>query len=166
MPPFPIRYKRQLVASANDCMFLTAQEDTKHMSDPVTAFMFSGGFMAFQGIFALVFVLVIGVFIFTAVRGLMQWHSNNQAPRLTVAARIVSKRTNVSVHHHHHGGNAGVHHSSSTTYFATFEVESGDRMELKVSGQEFGMLAEGDQGLLTFQGTRYLSFERRSSNAS
>ena len=133
---------------------------------PVTAFMFADGFMAFQGIFALVFVLVIGVFIFTAVRGLMQWHSNNQSPRLTVAARLVSKRTHVSVHHHNHGANAGVHHSSSTTYFATFEVESGDRMELKVSGQEFGMLAEGDQGLLTFQGTRYLSFERRSSNAS
>ena len=27
-------------------------------------------------------------------------------------------------------------------------------------GLEYGMLAEGDAGRLTFQGTRYLSFER------
>lgn len=33
-------------------------------------------------------------------------------------------------------------------------------MELGVSGSEYGMLAEGDSGKLTFQGTRYLSFER------
>ena len=33
-------------------------------------------------------------------------------------------------------------------------------MEFQVSGIEYGMLAEGDTGELTFQGTRYLAFER------
>ena len=33
-------------------------------------------------------------------------------------------------------------------------------MELRVSGSEFGLLVEGDYGKLTFQGTRYLGFER------
>ena len=33
-------------------------------------------------------------------------------------------------------------------------------MELHVMGNEFGMLIEGDFGKLTFQGTRYLGFER------
>ena len=42
----------------------------------------------------------------------------------------------------------------------TFQVDSGDRMELSVSGSEYGMLVEGDRGKLSFQGTRYLSFER------
>jgi len=50
--------------------------------------------------------------------------------------------------------------SSTTTYFTTFEVESGDRMELKVPDKEYGMLVEGDEGKLTFQGTRYKGFER------
>ena len=54
-----------------------------------------------------------------------------------------------------------MHHSTSTTYYVTFQVESGDRMELHLSGCEFGMLAEGDKGKLSFQGTRYLGFERR-----
>lgn len=42
----------------------------------------------------------------------------------------------------------------------TFQVESGDRMELQVKGTDYGMLAEGDRGKLHFQGTRYLGFER------
>lgn len=52
-------------------------------------------------------------------------------------------------------------HSSYTThYHATFQVESGDRMELAVNDKEYGMLAEGDTGKLTFQGTRYKEFVR------
>ena len=35
--------------------------------------------------------------------------------------------------------------TTSTRYFATFQVESGDRMELSVSGSEYGMLAEGEK---------------------
>ena len=119
------------------------------------------GFSLFEVIFGLmfsfVFFAVIAVFIVVAVRGIGQWNRNNNSPRLTVVATVVSKRTNVS--HHHHGGD--MHHSStSTTYYVTFQVESGDRMELHVSGQEFGMLVEGDVGMLTFQGTRYLGFQR------
>lgn len=65
----------------------------------------------------------------------------------------------MDVHHHHQGGE--VHHSSSSTsYYVTFQVESGDRMELHVSGSDYGMLIEGDSGRLSFQGTRYLGFER------
>jgi hypothetical protein len=78
-----------------------------------------------------------------------------------VPATVVAKRTNVSHHHHNHGG-TGMHHTThSTTYYVTFQVESGDRMELHVAGHEFGMLIEGDRGDLTFQGTRYLGFERK-----
>jgi hypothetical protein len=47
----------------------------------------------------------------------------------------------------------------------TFEVKSGDRMELQVQGHEYGMLVEGDFGELTFQGNRYLGFARRVNYA-
>ena len=33
-------------------------------------------------------------------------------------------------------------------------------MELEMSGEQYGLIAEGDQGQLTFQGTRFISFER------
>ena len=114
------------------------------------------GIDLFEVLFTLVFLFVLIVFVLTLVRGLRQWDRNNRSPRLTVAAVVVSKRTQVS---HRQDAN-GLSHTA-TRYFATFEVESGDRMELAVSGPEYGMLAEGDRGRLTFQGTRYLGFERQ-----
>lgn len=119
---------------------------------------FDAGFAIFRVMFSLVFVLVFGTFIVIAVKGLSQWNQNNHSPRLTVPATIVAKRTNVSRHHNH---GTGMHHTThSTTYYVTFQVESGDRMELQLAGNEYGLLVEGDRGKLTFQGTRYLGFER------
>ena len=34
-------------------------------------------------------------------------------------------------------------------------------MELSVPEYEYGLIIEGDYGYLTFQGTRFISFERR-----
>ena len=122
-------------------------------------FGFGMGFDLFGIMFTVVFVLVIGLFVVTAVRGIGEWSRNNHSPRLTVPATVAAKRTNVS-HHHHGGTNVHHHHHTSTSYYVTFQVESGDRMELNVAGREYGMLIEGDHGNLTFQGTRYLGFER------
>lgn len=118
------------------------------------------GFVLFRIMFALAFVLVIGMFLVFAVKGIAQWNQNNHSPQLTVPAVIVAKRTNVT--RHHHGGAGGHHHHhTSTSYYVTFQFGGGDRMELLVSGSEYGMLVEGDQGDLSFQGTRYLSFVRK-----
>ena len=103
----------------------------------------------------IMFIVVFSIIIFSIIQGISTWHKNNNSPRLTVPAVIVAKRTDVT--HHHNGDNMATH---STWYYATFQVESGDRMEFAVDGMEYGMLAEGDMGKLSFQGTRYLSFER------
>lgn len=118
---------------------------------------FYSSFSIIEAIFPLIFLLVFAIFVVMLVRGILQWHKNNQSPRLTVDALVVSKRMRVS--HNADANSRGFH--TNTSYYATFEVESGDRMELHLSGQEYGMLAEGDLGKLTFQGTRYLGFERR-----
>ena len=118
--------------------------------------LYMGGFRMFEIMFFIVFLLFLGFFIVTIVRSIGEWNKNNHSPRLTVPATIVTKRTNVT---HHHTGET--HHThTSTSYYVTFQVESGDRMELQVSGKEYGLLVEGDRGTLSFQGTRYLSFER------
>lgn len=59
-------------------------------------FGFGMGFDMFSIMFTIVFVLVIGTFIVTAVKGIGQWNKNNNSPRLTVPATVVSKRTNVT----------------------------------------------------------------------
>lgn len=123
------------------------------------------GFVLFRIMFTLAFVLVIGMFLVFAVKGIAQWNQNNHSPRLTVPAVIVAKRANVT--RHHHGGAGGHHHHhTSTSYYVTFQFGGGDRMELLVSGSEYGILVEGDQGDLSFQGTRYLGFERKQGGCS
>ncbi len=114
----------------------------------------------FQILFTIPFVLVAAVIVITIIRNLRQWHKNNQSPRLTVPATVVAKRTNVT---HFQGGSNGAQHHASTSYYATFQVESGDRMELPLPGREYGLLAEGDTGKLSFQGTRFLGFERNQA---
>jgi len=107
------------------------------------------------------FIVVIGIIIFRVVKGGAEWTSNNNSPVLTVDAKVVAKR--MQVNQHAHGTNMTHHHHTTSRYFATFEMESGDRMELKIPTKEYGLLAEGDAGKLTFQGTRYKGFDRRSS---
>ncbi|MFE8702674.1 DUF2500 domain-containing protein [Cytobacillus sp. FJAT-54145] len=115
-------------------------------------------FSIFSMIFPVFFLVVFGIIAFSLFKGVKQWNFNNKQPVLTVSSKVVSKRTHVRRNAHNH--NNHVHSTTSTKYYVTFEVESGDRMELHVSGNEFGHLAEGDYGKLTFQGTRYLGFDR------
>ena len=96
--------------------------------------------------FIMLFV-VIGLVLFKVIS---QWNKNNHSPRLTVAATVVAKRSHTT-----HSDD-----SSHTRYYATFQFESGDRLELHVPHSQFGYLVEGDRGALTFQGTRFLGFER------
>ena len=121
--------------------------------------MFYSGFDAlFSILFPLVFLVVLGMILFTVVSNLRTWSKNNASPRLTVPATVVAKRTANA------GDMTGAHgytSTSATTYYVTFQVESGDRMELEVGGSDYGMLVEGDTGKLSFQGTRYLGFERK-----
>ena len=112
-------------------------------------------FSIMQVIMLLVFVLVLGSIIVTLIRGVGEWNKNNQSPKLTVPATVVAKRSDV------HRGIETMH--TFTSYYVTFQVESGDRMEFEISDMEYGMLAEGDSGELTFQGTRYLNFQRNES---
>ena len=118
-------------------------------------------FSIMQVMVPLMFVLVFGFMIVTLVRGIGEWNKNNHSPRLTVPATLVEKRSDV----HRYPVSAGKVQTmhTSTSYYTTFQVESGDRMEFEVSGAEYGMLAEGDRGMLTFQGTRYLSFRREGT---
>ena len=120
-----------------------------------------GFFNLFGLMFTVMFGLVIGIFVITLLKGIGQWNKNNNSPRLTVPAVVVAKRGDVSHHRHNTGVNDHHHYHSSTTYYVTFQFESGDRMELQMSGNEYGMLVEGDAGMLSFQGTRYLGFERQ-----
>lgn len=120
--------------------------------------VFGLGTSVFKLLFFGVFLLVLIVLAFSLIKGVGQWSRNNQAPVLNVFATIVAKREDLA--YRHHNMDYTMHVSHSTSYYITFEVESGDRMEFEVSGQQYGMLVENDFGTLKFQGTRFLDFKR------
>ena len=123
-------------------------------------------FNVMPGFIMIVFVLALGMVIFGIIRGIGQWKYNNSQPVLDVTARVTGKRTNTTRSWHSGAGETGMQHShSSTTYYATFEVESGDRLEFTVNGREYGLLADNDTGILKFQGTRFLGFTRSKASA-
>ncbi|MFC7785188.1 DUF2500 domain-containing protein [Rossellomorea sp. GCM10028870] len=118
--------------------------------------MAPGGDMMFQIVpifIGIVFVIVISFILFSIIKGVGEWSKNNQSPVINVRAKVLAKRTAVR---------GGGETRAYSQYFVTFEVDSGDRMELKAKDTEYGMLVEGDQGELNFQGSRYLGFVRHS----
>ena len=92
--------------------------------------------------------LVLGILFGTwGLIKTLEWIKNKTSPKTKVITRIVSKRL--------YSG------KSFTTYYVTFEKNNGDRVELKISDEMYGMLAEGDVGTLTYQGSAFIKFDRK-----
>lgn len=101
---------------------------------------------------AIVAVLVfglVGAIIFSAISETIRV---SRLPIEEAPAHVVAKRQDTS----------GMGDSSvSTSYFVTFEFSGGRREELRTPPKEYGLLAEGDLGMLTYQGPKFLGFDRR-----
>ncbi len=119
-------------------------------------------FLVFPILFMIVFLIVLSFFIINLFKLAKEKAYNDNQPKLTVDAKIVAKRDDIN--RHHSAGVNNMHHTQiNTTYYATFQFDSGDRIELKIPRDKIGYLVEGDSGKLTFQGTRYFDFERQQS---
>ena len=111
-----------------------------------------------------IFVIMLVSIISGLSRNAKRERKNDQSPRVTADAKVVSKRMQVGERGSRRMRTNGMmedgYSYSYSDYFVTFEFESGDRLELHVDGSDYGLLVEGDQGKLSFQGSRYLGFER------
>jgi Protein of unknown function (DUF2500) len=110
------------------------------------------GIVAFLVLFGVVFMAIVGAILFAVAKGGAQWRRNNHSPITTVAVTVATKRAQTS------GGGGDA--AASTSYYATFELQTGERLELAVRGAQFGQIAERDTGQLTYQGTRFKNFTR------
>ncbi|MCW5954211.1 MAG: DUF2500 domain-containing protein [Propionibacteriaceae bacterium] len=133
---------------------------------------FDAMFNAVSGLVMIGFVVVIGLFVFNAVKSASQGIKNSASPEVTARARIVDKRIRLSGGGTTHSAptlsgdgtflNSGISSSDPVheQHFVTFEQSSGERFEMKVPASEYGLLVVGDQGTVTMKGTRYLGFQR------
>jgi hypothetical protein len=105
--------------------------------------------IVFYGIFALVvFRIVTSLFTRATLQA-----ANQSAPLRSSDATVVAKRSDLR----------GGRKSARTRYFITFELSDGARLELAVTGEQFGQWIERDSGILRFQGTWFQGFERRTN---
>ena len=72
------------------------------------------------------------------------------APIDSMEASVVGKRTLVT----QEDG------APKTIYYMTFQKVNGMRMELEVPGEDYGLAAEGDQGVLVARGEEFIVFKR------
>ncbi|WP_409291879.1 DUF2500 domain-containing protein [Peribacillus sp. SCS-37] len=109
-------------------------------------------FQAVPIFIGIIFFIVAALIVTAIISSIVQWNKNNNSPRLSANARLIAKRTEIS---------GGGDRRAFTYYFAAFQTDSGSRMEFELKDREYGLLAEGDEGVLDYQGTRFLGFIRR-----
>lgn len=103
-------------------------------------------------LFNIFFGIIIAGFVIVIGKNLYEWIKNNNSEIVEIPARLITKRTHTS------GSMNRNMNSTHTTYYMTFEYGSGIREEFRVKGKIYGHYAEGDVGILKFQGTRFLDF--------
>lgn len=89
--------------------------------------------------------------ILRATTAMRQASRVTNSPERSAEATVLGKRIELPAIE---GGRTGQRH------FATFQLASGERIELELTGHQFGLLAEADQGTLRWKGPRYLDFDR------
>lgn len=113
-------------------------------------------------VIAILFFLVsVLVSVINTVRVLKQQANNNNMPKETMNVRVVGKRLE-----RHRSISRSYGFRTHTTYYVTFLTENSTRMELVVLGEEYEWLQEGDSGILSCQGTRYLGFSKKNRQGS
>ena len=122
--------------------------------------LFNISFIIFLIMFLLSSFAFGAVFVFIIIYIVKQKSKNDNAPRLTVEAKVVDKRT-VSHRHHHHDHMSHRHYY----HYITFELQDGQRTELRASRTDFDSLSVADFGMLTLQGTRFISFVKNDGVA-
>ena len=105
---------------------------------------------------------VLAVVAVFAAAGYVRQRQNNKSPYQSADVKIVDLREERQ--EYEPVAEAAVTRgglSSVTEYYVTFEKKNGEREEFHVSEQEYGFLHLGDSGKLTYQGTRYLGFDKK-----
>ena len=107
--------------------------------------------------FIIMAIIVFGVIFFTMIK---QWNKNRYSPKLVVNAKVVEKRIKISKFLNQ-GGEIPRDEEFESCY-VIFQLDNGEQIELWVKRSIYLKLSKGDRGKLSFQGTKYLGFEKNN----
>ena len=104
-----------------------------------------------------IFLIVFGVAALAvegAAKRIFRLDQDSRAPRLTVEASVAGRRQEYRFY------GTRYRRTRSTTYYAAFQLKNGARVEVWMSRRNYRRLTEDSFGLLTYQGSRFVRFER------
>lgn len=113
-------------------------------------------------------MLVLIIAIFTAIffRCIFEWTINKCSAMESVDAFVVAKQQGMIQQQIPNAGDATGGHGFTLQeqpwYKITFRMTDSTEKEFNVDDQSFRELKEGEKGILTYQGTRYLGFKKDS----
>lgn len=119
-----------------------------------------GGFFIVS--FISMFSIIIGLSLIVILR---QWIKNRRSPRIVSVAIILNKHIEKQYIHRKRNASPGMHTRRMQIYYVLFKLESGEKIELRVNKIQYSELRKGYKGKLTFQGTKYIGFERVKSKS-
>jgi len=106
--------------------------------------------------------IIMVIIFFSIAWSIVQWSRNNTESMCSEEARVVAIDDRKSGMFVSSGRNSLF--NLSREYHITFELLSNsERKKLHVPVDGHKTIAEGDEGVLTFQGTRYISFKRHQA---
>lgn len=95
--------------------------------------------------------LGFGFIFYLIAKSIVVARRNSRQPVVNRRASVVGRRLHV-------WGD-----SARTDYYLTFQFEDGTREEYRLSSAAFGLIAEGDTGILSTQGTAFKGFDRAAA---
>lgn len=102
------------------------------------------------------FLIVFILLLFFISKGMQESTENNLKPVIPVSVLIVSKRVAIS---HNHNSPSRVN-ATIPRYFIGVQYTNGEMQEFVVSGIDYEVIETGAKGVLSFQGSKFIDFER------
>lgn len=97
-------------------------------------------------IFNILLRVALGIaIIYGIMRFVRKTEEKKQKPEMTQEAKVAAKRVDTS---------------ASPLYYVIFDLENGERLELRVSEEIYALVAKEDMGRLTYRGQEFVRFER------
>ena len=94
------------------------------------------------------FVFLLFILLLLILISITRWIRNENSAVRSESATIVDMRKKKHLRAHYR------------SYHVTFQLESGEQIELRVKRNEYNEMTVGCRGVLTHQGTRFKGFER------
>ncbi len=90
----------------------------------------------------------------------LQWIRDKRSPRVVTMATISAKAIDEYHTSEPFESGMGMKDEVLQIYYIIFSLEGGGSVKLRVSKLKYDNLKKGTKGKLTFQGKRYISFEK------